>query len=58
MKSSAQNMPTIKVSRTRKAIMYSLTRTLIASQLARMQIGVSRVERSTKSMEMPSTPIL
>ena len=28
--------------------MYSLTRTVIASQLARMQIGVSRVESSTK----------
>ena len=37
--------------------MYSLTRTLIASQLARMQIGVNSVHRRTKGMEIPSTPI-
>lgn len=49
-------MPTMKVSSTRNAIMYSLTRTLIDSQLARMQIGVSRVDSSTKNSEMPSMP--
>jgi hypothetical protein len=54
--SRAQNMPTIRVSRTRKAIMYSLTRLWIDSQLARMQIGVSRVDSSTNHIEMPSTP--
>ena len=47
----------MKVSSTRNAIMYSLTRVSIASQLARMQIGVSRVESSTNGMEMPSTPM-
>ena len=36
--------------------MYSLTRTLIDSQLARMQIGVSSVDRRTKNSEMPSIP--
>ena len=36
--------------------MYSFTRTLTDSQLARMQIGVSRVESSTKNSEMPSIP--
>ena len=50
-------MPTIIVSSTRNAIMYSRTRSLIASQLARMQIGVSTVDSSTNSTEMPSTPI-
>ena len=50
-------MPTISVSSTRKAIMYSLTRVWIASQLARMQIGVSRVDSSTNNIEMPSTPM-
>ena len=57
MKSCAQNMPTIIVSSTRKAIMYSRTRTWIASQLARMQSGVSTVESRTKRTEMPSTPM-
>ena len=37
--------------------MYSLTRTWIASQLARMQIGISAVVRITNGSEMPSTPI-
>ena len=37
--------------------MYSFTRVLTDSQLARMQIGVSRVDSSTKNIEMPSTPI-
>ena len=36
--------------------MYSLTRVWIASQLARMQSGVRKVERITNSIEMPSTP--
>ena len=30
---------------------------LMASQLARMQIGVRSVDSSTKGMEMPSTPM-
>ena len=51
-------MPTIKVSRTRKAIMYSFTRTCTASHADRMQIGVSKVDNNTKNSEMPSTPIL
>ena len=50
-------MPTIMVSSTRKAIMYSRTRVVIASQDARMQIGVSAVESRTKRTEMPSTPM-
>ena len=50
-------MPTIIVSSTRKATMYSRTRVVIASQEARMQIGVSAVESSTNSTEMPSTPM-
>jgi hypothetical protein len=55
--SRAQNMPTIIVSSTRKATMYSRTREVIASQEARMQMGVSAVESSTKSTETPSTPM-
>ncbi len=50
-------MPTIIVSRTRKAIMYSFTFSCIAFQLARMQIGVSNVDSRTKKTEMPSTPM-
>ena len=38
--------------------MYSRTERVIDSQLARMQIGVSTVDSSTNSTEMPSTPIL
>ena len=37
--------------------MYSRTRLVIASQLARMQIGVRAVLSSTNSTEMPSTPM-
>ncbi len=37
--------------------MYSLTREVIASQLASTQSGVSRVESSTNIIEMPSTPM-
>ena len=44
------------VSITKKAIMYSLTRDWMASQLARMQSGMRNVVRMTNSMEMPSTP--
>ncbi len=36
--------------------MYSFTRLVMASQLARTQIGVSSVESSTKGIEMPSRP--
>ena len=49
-------MPTIMVSITRKAIMYSRTRSVIDSQLARMQTGIKNVVNSTKNIEMPSTP--
>ncbi len=38
--------------------MYSLTRSSIDRQLARMQIGIRKVVRMTNSIEMPSTPIL
>ena len=38
--------------------MYSRTERVMHSQLDRMQIGVSRVDSSTNSTEMPSTPIL
>ena len=37
--------------------MYSFTRFSIASQLARMQIGISAVVRITNGSEMPSTPM-
>ena len=37
--------------------MYSRTRVLMVSQLARMQIGVSKVLSSTNNTEMPSTPM-
>ena len=50
-------MPTISVSSTRNAIMYSLTRFSIAVHEARMQIGVRKVDSSTKNIEMPSTPM-
>ncbi len=50
-------MPTISVSRTRKVIMYSRTRTAIACQLARMQSTVRKVESRTKKSEMPSMPM-
>ncbi len=36
--------------------MYSFTRSLMDSQEARMQSGVRKVESSTNSTEMPSTP--
>jgi hypothetical protein len=54
----AQNMPTIIVSRMRKAIMYSRTRgcgSLPARQDADRR---QHVDSSTNSTEMPSTPIL
>ncbi len=49
-------MPTIRVSRTRKANIYSFTRFSTASQLDRMQIGVNKVDSSTKNSEIPSIP--
>ena len=49
-------MPTIKVSRIRKAIMNSFTRSVIDTQLAAMQSTVSRVDRIMKNMDMPSMP--
>ena len=51
-------MPTIIVSSTRKVNMYSRTERVMHSQLCRIQIGVSTVDSSTNSTEMPSTPIL
>ena len=56
-KSLAANMPTISVSSTRNAIMYSRTRVWIDFQLATMQTGVSAVESRTNSTEIPSTPM-
>ena len=50
-------MPTMKVSSTRNAIMYSLTRVWTASQLESTQIGVNKVDSSTKNSEMPSMPM-
>ena len=50
-------MPTISVSSTRNAIMYSLTRSCTDCQLAMMQIGISAVVRITNGSEMPSTPM-
>ena len=38
--------------------MYSLTRSSIDSQLARMHSGIRNVVRITNSIEMPSTPML
>ena len=37
--------------------MYSFTRSVMESQLARMQSGIRKAVRSTKGMEMPSTPM-
>ena len=51
------NTPIISVSSTRKAIMYSFTRAVMATQLARMQSGMRKVVSSTNGMEMPSMPI-
>ena len=50
-------MPTIIVSSTKKAIIYSRTRTLIDRQLARIDSGVRKVDSSTKGIEIPSTPM-
>jgi hypothetical protein len=55
--SRAQKVPTSIVSITRNAIMYSLTRMVMLSQLARMQIGISKLDSSTNGIEMPSTPM-
>ena len=38
--------------------MYSLTRSSIASQLAKMQSGIRKAVKTMNSSEMPSTPIL
>ena len=57
MKSSAQNMPTINVSRTRKAIMNSLTLKLYDYPARDDAEDVSKVESSTKNSEMPSIPM-
>ena len=37
--------------------MYSFTRFSMEVQLARMQAGIKKVVRMTKSIEMPSTPM-
>jgi hypothetical protein len=50
-------VPIINVSSTRNAIMYSLTRFWMGSQLAMMQSGISAVVSMTKGSEMPSTPM-
>ena len=49
-------MPTMNVSSTRNATMYSLTRAVIEIQLATTQMGVRKVDNSTKNSEMPSMP--
>ena len=49
-------MPTIIVSRTRKAIIYSRTLWVMAFQLARMASGDRKVDSRMKGIEMPSTP--
>ena len=56
--SSAQKTPIISASNTRKAIMYSLTRTCTDSQDARMQNGMRKVVSSTSGIDMPSMPSL
>ncbi len=53
----AQNTPIIRVSSTRKAIMYSATRVWIGFQLARIDSGIRKVVSRTNSTEMPSTPM-
>jgi hypothetical protein len=53
--SRAENTPTISVSITRKAIMYSFTRCSTECQEP-TQTRVSRVLSSTNQSEMPSTP--
>ena len=53
----AQNTPIIRVSSTRKAIMYSATRRLIDFQLARIASGMRKVVSSTNRIESPSTPM-
>ena len=50
-------MPTINVSRTRKAIMNSLTRNWITSQAETIESNVRRVESRTKNSEIPSIPM-
>ena len=50
-------MPIISVSSTRKAIIYSFTRSLTEVQLATTQIGVRNADSTTKNSEMPSIPI-
>ena len=56
--SSATKTPTISVSSTRKAIMYSFTRVWIGVHEATMQIGIRKVVSSTNGIETPSTPSL
>ena len=51
------NTPSISVSSSRKAIMYSLTRS-VTFQLARMVSGMMKVVSSTNRTLIPSTPIL
>ncbi len=48
--------PSMPTSRMRKAIMYSLTRSLIGRKLARMLIQVSSVVSTTSTRLMPSMP--
>ena len=56
IKSNKQNTAITNDSKRRNAIMYSLTFVLIASQLARIQIGISKVVKITKNREIPSIP--
>ena len=54
--SKAMKTPFIIAPMTRKAIMYSFTRSLMAIQLASTQTGIRNDDSTTNRIEMPSTP--
>jgi len=56
MPSSAQNTPTIRPDRIRKAAMYCATRLVMTSQPASTTMMVMNAVRSTNHIEMPSMP--
>ena len=53
----ARKAPIIRVSSTRKAIMYSATRSLIGDQDAAIASGIRKAVSSTSSTLIPSTPM-
>ena len=53
----AQKVPIIRVSSTRKAIMYSATRSLIGDHEAISASGIRKAVSSTNSTLIPSTPM-